>query len=133
MKQILKHLAQDIHEVLEQTSVANEMGALIDYGEWSQSSPDFTQLIGKWKLTRDKLLSYCAQAAEYSVTFRHKFPVHPRDWKSKKGYWNHVTREDINPWLQIALSFDMIFMAGFLNNDLNEDEPIIYHQLGHNN
>lgn len=120
MKQILKHLSQDIGLVLEANSIANEMDALIDYGEWSQCGPNFWGLIQKWKLTREKLLDYYNEAKGYYEKFQQSFPITYKDWKTKGTPYNWVTKQDINPWHHICLSFDCVFMAGYLNTEVED-------------
>ncbi len=61
-RQVIKHLVSEINEVLYNNETSNEMAALIDYGEWSQTTPDFNDLIAKWKLNRNKLLIICKEA-----------------------------------------------------------------------
>jgi hypothetical protein len=110
MKQIIRKLALAVNEVLNQTELANEMDALIDYGEWSGSEPNFSKLVRDWKLDRPTLLEYCKVAESYADQFDQRFPI------SKIKYQPWGSYNDHNGWFNITQMLHCIFMSGELQN-----------------
>jgi hypothetical protein len=124
MKQILKQLSREIEMVLEANEYANEMNALVDFGEWSHRAPDFTNLVQKWKLTPDKLLALIQQASSYAHLFNHRFPMNPNkwQWEEGKGYITKVPVE-LNKWHWVTLNLDLVYMTTTL---YHQPEAILF-------
>lgn len=111
MKNIIKNLSKEVEEILSQNAVSNEMAALIDYGEWSQTDPDFSGLVKRWGLTREQLIEYCNEAKKYADKFNEMFPKDGFKMNPEKGIFHH---NDLNPWDYILGNLHCIFMAGEL-------------------
>ena len=105
-KQIIKHLAHTINEELNSNAISNEMGALIDYGEWSQTAPSFDKVIKAFNLNRKILSNYCDIAQQY-------YDKHDLLMPEVKLEFPHDSREYHNPWYYILQMLHCIFMAGY--------------------
>jgi len=108
MKTTIKRLSREIDRILDKTEEANYYDGLIDGGEWSQQGPDFSDLIKRWKLTREQLILYCNMASEYGSIWFEKYPATKANLKP----WDCL--EDRNPWKHIQQNLECIFMAGEL-------------------
>lgn len=105
MKQIIKKLAEEISDVLNQNAITNEMDALIDAGEWSQSGPDFDPLVKRWGLSADQVMGYIQQAMEWSRIFRTREPEESRRKRYAVCYFQ-------DPWEERVEKLHCLFMAG---------------------
>lgn len=112
MKTIIRNLSNEIEDILEQNAIANEMNALIDFGEWSGCDPNFSQLIKKNNLTREQLISYTEIAKEYADKW---FEMFPKEARKNLSYEKMMSFEYCNPWQVRLENLHCIFMAGFLN------------------
>lgn len=111
MKAEIKRLSREVDTILYNNGVANEMNALVDYGEWSGSSPDFSGLVKEWGLNRETLIAYCDNAKKYADIFNGKFPVENFKANPEMGVFSI---HDLNPWENILMNLHCIFMAGEL-------------------
>ena len=105
IKTTLKKLSDDIDKVLEDNAEANYYNGLFDGGEWSQTGPDFTNLIKRWRLNRRRLNLWTWTAYDYAVQFSEHYPK-PIYGYNKYGPYLH------NPWHRIWENLTCIFMAG---------------------
>lgn len=110
MKTTIKKLSADISKVLKKNAEANYYNGLIDCGEWSQTQtgPDFSNLIKRWKLNRRRLCLWTWIAWDYATEFQKHFPRSTHGYDPKKGPYI------LNPWQEIAENLQEVFMAGFL-------------------
>lgn len=108
-KKLIKRIVFDINKELHRNSYATEMNALIDYGEWSNSEPNFQWVVDKWKLTRESLTRFINMASHWGYLFRENFPT--KNWKSKYPW--HCP-DDENPWESMCRDLECIFIAGNL-------------------
>lgn len=121
MKQLIKRIAQAIAEVLDNTAYANEMDALIDFGEWSGSEPDFSEVIKNWNLSRKSLIEMSDLAAGWAKTFGEKIPSITRTSASSiYKYGPYIP----NPWEERDQALNCIFMAGNLLPEVTKEEVI---------
>jgi hypothetical protein len=104
VKSTVKKLSIEIDKILIENDQANSMGALIDYGEWSQQEPDFTNLVKNWGLNESNLSLCINLAMEHFSTFMDKYPVEKLNLKP----WE--TFEDRNPWHWIILNLECLYM-----------------------
>ncbi len=111
VKKTLKTLSKEIGNILDQNDLSNEIGALIDYGEWSGSDPNFSKLIEKWKLTRPLLLEYVNIAKRYAKKW---FDSYPKIARAKYSMHSYGSFEYRNLWYVIYINLNYVFMAGEL-------------------
>lgn len=102
-KSIIKRLALEINKELNGNALINEMGALFDYGQWSESEPSFQNIIKSFKLTPNRLNDLIDEAETYAKIFEDKSPIGSYNM-SKHGPYN------LNPWLDIIENLHCIFM-----------------------
>jgi hypothetical protein len=111
IKNTIKQLSKEVEDVLNKNEISNEMSALIDYGEWSGTNPDFSKLIEKWKLTRPQLEAYVNIAESYCKKW---FESYPKEIRAKLPGEEMSSFEYRNPWYIIYTNLNCIFMANEL-------------------
>lgn len=114
---IIKQIAREITQVLIQNNQANEMGAMIDAGEWSETGPDFRPLVERWGLTRRTLIHYCTIARLKADIWKQKYP----NWNTYRPKHPWEPPMPFNPWEEIEQTLHCIFMAGLLQD--HQDQP----------
>jgi hypothetical protein len=95
LKTEIKKLTEAIGKVYAQNEMTNEMDALFDYGEWSGSEPDFSQLIKNWNLTAEKMQAYIIEARRLAELFYQYYPKENFIPQYEKGI-TYIA--DINKW-----------------------------------
>jgi len=107
IKQVIKRIAADINATVEANDYANEMAALIDCGEWSQTAPNFYGVIKKWNLDLASMQWLIIIADRYAKKFQEHYPKH--------GPSPNITANDLNPWRQI---FELLQTAFILSDKI---------------